>query len=118
MSLFKRGDIWWVRFTSPDGRRIRRTTGTANRKEAEEYHDRLKTDGWRVKQLGERPTRTWNEAAVQWLKETTHKATHDQDKAVLRWLDPYLGGKVLGEITRDLIAKIGEAKVKTASPGT
>lgn len=118
MSLYKRGEIWWVRFSSPDGRRIRRSAGTADRKEAEEFHDRLKTDGWRVKQLGERPARTWNEAAVQWLKETAHKATHDQDRAVLRWLDPYLGGKALGEITRDLIAKIGEAKVKTASPGT
>lgn len=118
MSLFKRGDRWWVRFTSPDGRRLRRSTGTTDRRKAAEYHDKLKAEFWRVQRLGEKPRRTWNEAVVQWLRETTHKATHEQDRATLRWLDPYLGGKVLGEITRDTIAEIGEAKAREASPST
>lgn len=118
MSLFKRGEIWWVRFTSPDGRRLRQSTGTANRREATEYENRLKNELWRVIRLGEKPSRTWNEAAVQWLRETTHKATHAQDKSVLRWLDPYLGGKALKDITRELIAEIAEAKAREASPAT
>ncbi len=118
MSLYRRGDTWWVRFTTPSGQRIRRPTGAANRQAAQEYHDRLKAEFWRVEQIGERPHRTWNEAAVQWLKETTHKATHDQDRAILRWLDPYLGGKRLDEINRELLAEIGEAKAHEASPPT
>lgn len=118
MAVYKRGDIWWVHFVLPGGQRVRHTTGTSNRQAAQEYHDRLKAEFWRVEQLGERPHRTWNEAAVLWLKETTHKATHDQDRAILRWLDPYLGGKCLEEINRELLAEIGEAKAQEASPST
>ncbi|MGH9433893.1 MAG: tyrosine-type recombinase/integrase [Terriglobia bacterium] len=118
MSLYKRGEHWWVRFTSPRGQRIRRPTGTADRQAAQEYHDRLKAEIWRVEQLGERPQYTWNEAALKWLKETPHKATHEQDRSVLRWLDPYLGGKLLSEINRELLLQISEVKVKEASEAT
>lgn len=118
MSLYKRGEIWWVRFTPPGGRRIRQSTGTTDRRQASEYEARLQTELWRVNRLGEKPTRTWNEAAVQWLRETAHKATHQQDRAVLRWLDPYLGGKALKDITRELITEIAEAKAREASPAT
>jgi len=49
---------------------------------------------------------TWEEAVLRWLLETKHKATHDDDKAKLRWLDSYLGGKFLDEIDRTLIDRI------------
>lgn len=52
------------------------------------------------------------------MNETPHKATHDQDRAILRWLDPWLGGKRLDEITRDLLTEIAEAKAQEASPPT
>lgn len=38
-----------------------------------------------------------------WLEETTHKRTHKQDIAMLRWLDPYLRNTELDKINRDLI---------------
>jgi hypothetical protein len=40
-----------------------------------------------------------------------HKATHDDDKAKLRWLYPYLGGLRLDVINRELIDKITQAKL-------
>jgi len=63
-------------------------------------------------QLGERPRRTWKEAAVRWFKETTRKSTVT-DKTNLKWLDKYLGKLYLDEINRDLIDKIKYDKVKT-----
>ena len=42
---------------------------------AREFHDRLKSELWRIDKLGEKPRRTWNEAMVRWLKEESHKAT-------------------------------------------
>src|SRR5579863_6429514 len=116
MSLYKRGDTWWVCFTSRRGKRIRRSAGTTDRKAAEEYHDRLKAETWRVEQLGERPTRTWAEAAVKWLKEKAHKSSSEKDKEILRWLDPWLGTLKLTEITRDLLCQIGDAKAAETSP--
>ena len=75
MSLRKRGGIWWVDVAAPNGERVRRTTGTANKALAQEFHDRTKSELWRIAKLGEKPRRTWNEAAVRWLKEQSHKAT-------------------------------------------
>jgi integrase len=45
------------------------------------------------------------------VKEQKHKATHDADKAKLRWLHKHLGGKWLDAINRALIDQIIEAKL-------
>jgi len=55
---------------------------------------------------------------VRWLLETRHKATHSDDKAKLRWLDPYLGAKYLDEIDRTLIDRIKFDREKIGSGGT
>jgi integrase len=113
MSLRKRGSIWWIDITTPSGGRVRRSTETENKQEAQELHDKLKSECWRVQKLGDRPKRTWNQAVVRWLKETSHKATHEDDKAKLRWLDPYLNGKRLDDINRTMIDTITQAKLAT-----
>ena len=111
MSLRKRGGIWWVDVVAPNGERIRRTAGTANKALAQEFHDRLKSELWRISKLGEKPRRTWNDAVVRWLKEQSHKATAKEDVTKLRWLDPFLGGKDLTIINRALIDRITDAKL-------
>jgi integrase len=103
MSLFKRGNIWWTRFTTANGERIRESTGTDDRKQAQEYHDRLKAKYWEVQKLGEKPERSWQDAVMRWLDETSHKASQHDDIHHLRWLDPYLGALSLNNITRDRI---------------
>ena len=116
MSLRKRGSCWWIDVVAPNGERIRRTAGTANKALAQEFHDRLKSELWRVAHLGDKPRRTWNEAVVRWLKEQAHKATAKEDVAKLRWLDQYLGGKDLQTITRPLLDKITDAKWRWEAP--
>lgn len=118
MAIFKRGNTWWVSFTAPNGQRIRCSAETEDRKQAQEYHDRLKVEKWRVHKLGEKPRRTWQDAVVRWLRETDHKADHEQDKAKLRWLDKFLGHMYLDEIDRDLVDEIGHIKKQEASPST
>ncbi|MBK1699780.1 tyrosine-type recombinase/integrase [Thiococcus pfennigii] len=94
---------WWVRFTTPDGREIRQSAGTTDKKAAEEYEARLKQDLWRQARLGERPRHTWQEAVVRWVEETSGKASHADDLSHLRWLDPHLCGHQLEEIDRERI---------------
>jgi len=118
MSLFKRGDTWWVRFTAPGGRRIRRSAGTTDKQFAQEYEDRLKVELWRVFHLGEKARRTWQEAAVRWLREKAHKADIDQDRQKLAWLHSFLGHLYLDEINRDVIADLTERKSQEAGNGT
>ena len=99
----KTSRCWWTRFTTPDGREVRRSTGTEDKKDAEEYEAKLKQELWRVARMGEKPRRSWQDAVVQWIAETEHKASHEDDLAHLRWLDPHLKDKMLDEIDKDLI---------------
>ncbi|MAY03829.1 MAG: integrase [Gammaproteobacteria bacterium] len=112
--LFKRSNskFWWCSFTAPDGRRIQQSTKTVDKKQAQEFADNLKVRHWRIQKLGEKPRRTWKEAAVRWFKETNRKSTVN-DKGHLQWLDNYLGKLYLDEINRDLIDRIKYDKLKT-----
>jgi len=110
MSLRKRGSVWWIDFVTPGGERIRRSAETENKVQAKELHDKLKAETWRLQKLGERLKRYWEDAVVKYLKETAHKATHEEDKSKLRWLDTHLAGKELETINRALIDRITEAK--------
>lgn len=75
MSLFKRGSTWWIDFTTPSGERIRRTAGTSSKAEAQELHDKLKAQAWRVQRLGDKPRHTWDDAGYKWLTEAQHNST-------------------------------------------
>lgn len=113
MSLYRRGSVWWVRVTTPNGRRVYRSTGTVDRAKAQEYHDKFKAELWRVHKLGEKPRRIWQEAVVRYLRETSHKAGHMEDKWILKWLDGHLCGKYLDDVTRDVVEELKDAKLRT-----
>jgi integrase len=118
MSLCKRGKTWWISFTTPSGERIRCSAATEDKTQAQEFHDKLKAESWRVARLGDKPKRTWDEAAYKWLMETQHKKSHHEDVAKINWLQQFFRGKYLDELTRDVIAKIGELKLQQSSPAT
>ena len=119
MSLYKRNDSphWWVKI-SHGGRTIQRSTGTDDKSQAQEYHDKLKVSLWEQQRLGIKPRRAWKEAVVRWLAETSEKATHQEDVKKLRWLDPFLGNLMLDDITLDVIDGIKAEKLKTAGKAT
>ena len=119
MSLYKRTDSprWWVKI-SHGGRTIQRSTGTEDKTQAKEYHDKLKVSLWEQQRLGVKPRRAWKEAVVRWLAETSDKATHDGDIKKLRWLDAFLGKLMLDEITLDVIDRVKSERLKTVSKST
>ncbi len=118
MSLIKRGSTWWIDFTTPAGQRIRRSAGTGHKTQAQELHDKLKAETWRVQKLGDKPGYTWDDAGHKWLVETGHKKTHREDAKKLGWLQQFLRGRVLADISRDDIAAIGEHKRQASSGPT
>ncbi len=112
MALYRRSGVYWVSFTGPAGRRVQRSAGTRERAAAQELHDKWKAEVWRVAKLGEKPRKQWQEAVVRWLRETSHKATHADDKLHLKWLGRYLRGKYLDQIGRDDVDFITAEKIK------
>lgn len=112
MSLFRRRKqgTWYVRFTAPNGRRIYESTRTVDKVAAQEYHDRRKAGLWRTQKLGDTPVRLWKDAVVRWLHESKHLASYPDRVRTLAWLDPYLRGVPLPEVTRDMIDRIMAAR--------
>ena len=120
MSLFKRKDSpnWWIKVTASNGRRVQQSAGTHDKAKALELHDKLKASLWDQDRLGIKPRHSWREAVVRWIQETSDKATHREDLAKLRWLDPILGQLWLDEITLTVIDSIRAKKLSEASKAT
>lgn len=106
--------IWQISLRTPSGQRFRRTAGTADRREAQELHDKLKHELWRQEKLGEKPKRLWDEACIRWLQENQDKKSLGSDKIKIRLL-PELRGLQLEDMTRDLIHSVVNRKTCSGS---
>lgn len=118
MALWKRKHTYYIDIAAPDGSRIRRSSGTSDRRKAQEYHDRLKSELWDEARLNRKPKRTWDEAALRWLNEKKHKRSYADDVFRIRFFTRFLRGKVLGSISRDLIDQIITKHLSHTKPAT
>ncbi|MFZ2407714.1 MAG: tyrosine-type recombinase/integrase [Methylobacter sp.] len=109
--MYLRGKIWWIQFTAPDGTKVQRSSGTKLRQEAQEFHDRLKAESWRIKHLGAKRRYTWHDAVIRWLTEQNHKKSIETDKVHLRWLDKHLSSFTLDQISKAKIDAIKSARL-------
>ena len=103
MSLYKspRSGCWYVSI-SHGGKRIRCSTGTADKKQAQEWHDLYKSKLWRQERLGEQYT-TFAVAALKWEK---HKPRGRTDLNILDYLRDKVGDdtdiRSITEVPRDV----------------
>ena len=118
MALWNRAGRYYVKLTAPDGTLLRRSTGTSDRKKAEEYHDKLKAQLWDEARLKRKPKRTWDEAALRWLKEKAHKRSYRDDVSRIRWFTNHLRGKFLEQVSRDMIDRIVSRHLARTAPRT
>lgn len=121
MRFYQRGKrgTWWVDLTI-DGERLKRSAGTQDRRQAEEYGATLARDLWRAKRLGETPRVTWDHACLEWLREHQHRKSIEEIKRVLRWLNTRLSGKPLSAINDTLVRELAaerKAKQRTTRQG-
>jgi len=100
--------FWWIDVVLPNGRRIRGSTRTQDRKEAQALLAKLKHDAFRETHLGVKPKRTWKEAVVRYLVAKSHLRSIVDVRRTCRQLDPYLGELTLDQITGDVIWKVIE----------
>jgi len=105
--------IWWLDFYDPNGKRVRKSCETTDKKQAQEYHDSLKAELWRQHKLGERPRYSWQEAVVKYIGENQSQRSIKTTKENLRYLDKFLSHKRLDEISKQLIEEIKQEKIAT-----
>lgn len=118
MSLYHRRDTphWWCRFQI-DGREIRLSTRTEDRRQAEEFETLARTRAYRQVRLGERPAYPWKDATRRWLTET-RKRSKAKDEAIIRWLDEHLATSTVQDITRDVVDELRALKAAETSEST
>jgi len=110
VSLYRRGSIWWAKWQI-GGRRIAESTGTADRAQAQEWHDRRRAALWDEIRLGKKPARTWDDAALDWWQSHgQHKRSAEDDRLRLVKLTAKLTGKALDGITSESVAKATPAR--------
>jgi len=113
MSLYKRktSPNWQYKLYPPGGGTpLQGSTGTSNKAQAQEFHDRLKVDLWNHARLGTKPRYTWNDAVVRYVSDREGLPSLETTKTHLRWLDQHLSGVALIDIDRDQIDAIAQAK--------
>lgn len=118
MSLYRRRDtpFWWCRFQL-DGREIRLSTRTQNRKQAEAFETLSRSRAYENIRLGNRPDHTWKEAASRWLTET-RKRSKDVDERIIAWLSEQIGDASLSAIDREVIDQLRGMKAEEQSEST
>ncbi|MGR3753277.1 site-specific integrase [Edwardsiella anguillarum] len=104
--MFRRGKTWYASISIPGKKRIKESLGTTDKRQAQELHDKLKSQLWRVDRLGEVPNFTFEEAALRWLEERVDKKSLDTDKSLIGFWLQHLEGVNLKDID--------EAKIYTA----
>ncbi|WP_431822408.1 tyrosine-type recombinase/integrase [Burkholderia sp. F1] len=92
------------------GAPIQGSTGTRDKAQAQEFHDRLKVDLWNQARLGTKPRHTWNDAVVRYVVDRDGLPSLETSKTHLRWLDRHLTGVALADIDRNRIDAIALAK--------
>jgi len=100
MPLYKRPGSahWWVRI----GRKTRKSTGTADREQAEEFERVLAERLWRRNKLGDRSSVSWDEASERWLRDSRRERKRDRE--FLHWLSKVEDGPKIGEYPVSAVA--------------
>jgi len=99
----KKSGVWHLDIRTPSGERIRRSTETKDRKAAQEYHDRLKANLWRQDKLGDIPDRTFEEAAVKFLKECEGQRDYATKLRHIAYWREQFSGRSVRSLTADKI---------------
>lgn len=119
MGLFKRDQVWWMRFTYK-GKQIRKSTAVTDKKLAEKIHAKVLTQiaegKWFEKPIGAEKTVT--ELLEKYMKEHSarNKApkSHVRDKSLSAHIKRFIGDLLLNEVSPRLIS---EYKVRRRDEG-
>ncbi len=96
--IYKRGDspFWWASYTDASGARTRRSTETADRKEAEALLAKWKLAAHQEKHWDAPPSHTFDELMLDYLADTqAYKRSAERDKRCAAWLYPHFTGREL-----------------------
>lgn len=107
----KDSPIWWVSITDASGNRVRRSTGTEDRKEAEALEAKWKLEAHNMKQWGKKPTHTFEQLMLaHYSAVSSDLRSPERILSAIRRLKPVFEGMVVEELGRSDIARYIEKR--------
>jgi len=105
MSIYKhpKSGIYYVDVIVAGSKRVRRSTGTQDKVAAQEFHDKVKAQLWRSKHLGEQRQYTFEEAAVEFLKQHAHTRDYGSKVQHIKFWREQFSGCTLCSLTTESI---------------
>jgi integrase len=94
---------WWIRITVA-GIKTRRSTGTTDRAEAEEFEQRERKRLWRLHKLGDRGALRWKDATARYLTESAKPRTRDRE--IITALAEELDNEPVSAVDTDAIEEL------------
>lgn len=116
----KGSPYWWASYTDAEGNRVRRSTGTTEKREAEALEAKWKLDAYQRKFWDAEPTRTFDELMLKYLQSVAgEKKSAERDVYVVKQLKPFFTGRELGTLKRsDVRAYIDKRKADGVGAAT
>lgn len=121
----KDSPVWWASYSGPGGKRVRRSTETTNRREAEALEAKWKTEAFQCKHWGivpdeARPRYLFEELMTRYLQEVAErKRSIERDAYSANRLLPFFEGRDLAILKRPEINRyIEERRQAGARNGT
>lgn len=105
MPIYKKSksSCWWIDVRTPGGERVRRSTGTYDKRQAQEYHDKVKAELWRLDKLGEQPEFSFDQAALKVLKLSEGQKDYKTKIRHIKYWRSCFGGRAISSLTSDEI---------------
>ncbi len=120
---YKRKDspYWWVSVPDRRGKRIRRSTGTTDRKEAAAIEAKWKAELYQQQTWGKQPDVTFEEVMLNYLKsrpadQQDHARNADLSRTKI--LQGYFAGQVMNQLSAREIITYRKDRQKTVSDST
>lgn len=112
--IYRRPDssLWWIDATLPNGKRVRQSTGTEIKEDAQAYLAKRKLDAYREVHFGIKPQHSWQDAVSRYLELKRTLRSFSDVKRICRLLDPYLGDLMLSQVTGDVVWSIVQGELK------
>lgn len=100
----KGSPYWWVSIKTKDGQRIRQSTGTSDKKEAEAIEGRLKSEAWNQTTWNKSPDYFFEDVFLEYLTAREYKSIVSMKSAVKN-LSLYFCGMKMKDITKEKVKR-------------
>ena len=115
----KDSPVWWVSLTDSSGKRIRLSTETTSRKEAEALEAKWKLAAFQQKQWDTQPVRTFEELMVVYLSAVSEKRSFTTDQRRTKTLRRFFNKREMNSLRpKDIRAYIDWRKASKVSNAT